>query len=77
MYLIKVSEYHKARLLQSVERKAFNLVVMGSSPTVGAFFTACCFFLTCFSNIISFHIHFRFPVEFTSITVQAVEAVLH
>ena len=26
---------HKARLAQSVERKALNLVVVGSSPTVG------------------------------------------
>ena len=28
---------HKARLAQSVERKALNLVVVGSSPTVGVF----------------------------------------
>jgi hypothetical protein len=27
-----------ARLAQSVERKALNLVVVGSSPTVGGFF---------------------------------------
>ena len=27
----------KARLAQSAERKALNLVVVGSSPTVGAF----------------------------------------
>jgi hypothetical protein len=27
----------QARLAQSVERKAFNLVVVGSSPTVGVF----------------------------------------
>ena len=27
-----------ARLAQSVERKALNLVVVGSSPTVGVFF---------------------------------------
>ena len=26
-----------ARLAQSAERKAFNLVVVGSSPTVGVF----------------------------------------
>ena len=31
-----------ARLAQSVERKALNLVVVGSSPTVGVFF---CHFL--------------------------------
>ena len=29
----------EARLAQSVERKALNLVVVGSSPTVGVFFT--------------------------------------
>ena len=28
----------KARLAQSVERKALNLVVVGSSPTVGVLF---------------------------------------
>ena len=28
---------HIARLAQSVERKALNLVVVGSSPTVGVF----------------------------------------
>ena len=28
---------NNARLAQSVERKALNLVVVGSSPTVGAF----------------------------------------
>ena len=28
----------QARLAQSAERKALNLVVVGSSPTVGAFF---------------------------------------
>ena len=28
---------YMARLAQSVERKALNLVVVGSSPTVGAF----------------------------------------
>ena len=28
---------HTARLAQSAERKALNLVVVGSSPTVGAF----------------------------------------
>ena len=27
-----------ARLAQSAERKALNLVIVGSSPTVGAFF---------------------------------------
>ena len=29
---------HEARLAQPVERKALNLVVVGSSPTVGAFY---------------------------------------
>ena len=31
-----ISIVFKARLAQSVERKALNLVVVGSSPTVGA-----------------------------------------
>ncbi len=31
----------EARLAQSVERKALNLVVVGSSPTVGASFCFC------------------------------------
>ena len=31
------SEAPTARLAQSVERKALNLVVVGSSPTVGVF----------------------------------------
>jgi hypothetical protein len=37
---------HVARLAQSVERKALNLVVVGSSPTVGVsyFFSTCNFF---------------------------------
>ena len=30
-------KFSRARLAQSVERKALNLVVVGSSPTVGAF----------------------------------------
>jgi hypothetical protein len=30
----ELSCVHKARLAQSVERKALNLVVVGSSPTV-------------------------------------------
>ena len=30
-----------ARLAQSVERKALNLVVVGSSPTVGVFESLC------------------------------------
>jgi hypothetical protein len=29
---------HKGRLAQLVERKTLNLVVVGSSPTVGVFF---------------------------------------
>ena len=37
-----INKYHstisvQARLAQSVERKALNLVVVGSSPTVGVF----------------------------------------
>ena len=31
----------EARLAQSVERKTLNLVVVGSSPTVGDRFVAC------------------------------------
>ena len=30
-------DFSSARLAQSVERKALNLVVVGSSPTVGVF----------------------------------------
>lgn len=33
----KFVSLRRARLAQSVERKALNLVVVGSSPTVGAF----------------------------------------
>ena len=32
-----IADLAPARLAQSVERKALNLVVVGSSPTVGAF----------------------------------------
>ena len=32
-----------ARLAQSVERQALNLMVVGSIPTVGVFAVACCF----------------------------------
>ena len=32
-----IMEEATARLAQSAERKAFNLVVVGSSPAVGAF----------------------------------------
>ena len=32
----------QAHLAQSAERKALSLVVVGSSPTVGAFPFACC-----------------------------------
>ena len=35
----------QARLAQSVERKALNLVVVGSSPTVGVYFVSVAFFL--------------------------------
>ena len=37
-----------ARLAQSVERKTLNLVVVGSSPTVGIFF---CFVLTFYFSV--------------------------
>ena len=36
----------EARLAQSVERKALNLVVVGSSPTVGAVFFPICLLLS-------------------------------
>ena len=36
----KRASYVDARLAQSVERKALNLVVVGSSPTVGDFWVA-------------------------------------
>jgi hypothetical protein len=41
---------HKGRLVQLVERKALNLVVVGSSPTVGVFLslTLICFLLSRF-----------------------------
>ena len=35
--MMKEVPSNTARLAQSVERKALNLVVVGSSPTVGAF----------------------------------------
>ena len=38
MLIIKLDTSQQARLAQSVERKALNLVVVGSSPTVGANF---------------------------------------
>ena len=44
--LINKNENNKARLAQLVERKALNLVVVGSSPTVGDhFFSRADFFL--------------------------------
>ena len=36
-YVNNISKF-SARLAQSAERKALNLVVVGSSPTVGGFF---------------------------------------
>ena len=35
--MIEMSQSTTARLAQSAERKALNLVVVGSTPTVGAF----------------------------------------
>ena len=40
---------NKARLAQLVERKALNLVVVGSSPTVGVFFFHLQFILKIFA----------------------------
>jgi hypothetical protein len=37
IYGAELSSVHKSRLAQLVERKAFNLVVLSSSPTVGVF----------------------------------------
>jgi hypothetical protein len=45
-----------ARLAQSVERKALNLVVVGSSPTVGVYLFAC--FLFCFVYSLSYELLF-------------------
>ena len=39
-YMVIWKALPSARLAQSVERKALNLVVVGSSPTVGAFLSA-------------------------------------
>ena len=36
-YPARLSTHQQARLAQSAERKALNLVVVGSSPTVGVF----------------------------------------
>ena len=36
--ILHFSPFHQARLAQSVERKALNLVVVGSSPTVGVYY---------------------------------------
>jgi hypothetical protein len=35
---IETDQFQEARLAQLVERKALNLVVVGSSPTVGDFY---------------------------------------
>ena len=37
LHLWPAAEHRQARLAQSAERKALNLVVVGSSPTVGVF----------------------------------------
>ena len=36
--VFSICHLHMARLAQSAERKALNLVVVGSSPTVGVLF---------------------------------------
>ena len=38
--MLRVTPYAVARLAQLVERKALNLVVVGSSPTVGVLVSA-------------------------------------
>ena len=47
---LRVWRMYEARLAQSVERKTLNLVVVGSSPTVGDRFVVCRFVLvtSCF-----------------------------
>ena len=40
IFLVQMPYLTYARLAQSAERKALNLVVVGSSPTVGVFVTA-------------------------------------
>ena len=45
-YYLKFQVSTGARLAQLVERKALNLVVVGSSPTVGVYFLLFCFFLS-------------------------------
>ena len=39
--VLRRATVHTARLAQSAERKALNLVVVGSSPTVGFLSTQC------------------------------------
>ena len=41
-FICVATQFSAARLAQSVERKALNLVVAGSSPTVGALFVPGC-----------------------------------
>ena len=47
-----------ARLAQSAERKALNLVVVGSSPTVGAFSRRLCVFCerACVASVRGWHV---------------------
>ena len=51
----------KARLAQSVERKTLNLVVVGSSPTVGIFALYFCLapLIACDAGRIKKHYFFR------------------
>ena len=45
-----------SRLAQLVERKTLNLVVVGSSPTVGVLFAVVFFLLALHKNIFSLHV---------------------
>ena len=49
--VLRRATVHTARLAQSAERKALNLVVVGSSPTVGAGFVRRKHARTCMSMV--------------------------
>ena len=57
-----------ARLVQSVERKALNLVVVGSSPTVGVFANPHC---RRYASIVA-----RLPIDFVAGFVSTLVARL-
>ena len=57
-------ESAKSRLAQLVERKTLNLVVVGSSPTVGARITFFYLFIYFFFFFIFFYLFFFFNLFF-------------